>query len=62
MAAILAKTLGLNRTKAKRSPFELQQIRIGYVMELSLLVQVVMEAYRYEPTSFEMPSWGSVSF
>lgn len=26
-------------------------------MELSLLVQVDMEAYRYESTSFEMPFW-----
>lgn len=31
-------------------------------MEFRLLVQMVMEAYRYEPTSFEMPSQGSVSF
>lgn len=30
-------------------------------MELRLLVQAVMEAYRYEAASFEMPSWGSVS-
>lgn len=30
-------------------------------MELRLLVQAVMEAYRYGLTSFEMPSWGSVS-
>lgn len=31
-------------------------------MELRLLVQMVMEAHRYEPTSFEMPSRGSAGF
>lgn len=31
-------------------------------MESRLLVQMVREAYRYELTSFEMPSWGCVSF